>query len=218
MTAPMSRPARKSPRPQPETGQSEAITPRDRVRTPPSQVARLLTRTELAAELGKNPVTITKWQGEGLPVAVRGGRGRESKYRIADVWEWGLARERARAGGSGAAEMNLPVERAKLSRIQTQLAQQKFRKAEGELLEAHEIGRTWSLIVLAIKSKLLALVTTVADRLVGAVRGAETEEGARSAVMTILAAEVRDVLRELAGFKIEDAKVDEPTDKEAVAV
>jgi terminase small subunit / prophage DNA-packing protein len=172
----------------------------------------LLSRTELAALLGVNPVTITKWQGEGLPVAQRGGRGRESKYRMAEVWAWGLARERARASAGtngGGADMSLPVERAKLSRIQTQLAQQKFRKAEGELLEAHEIGRTWSLIVLAIKAKLLALATAVADRVVSAVRGAADDAEARASVMAILTGEVRDILRELAGWKVEEPKGEE---------
>jgi phage terminase Nu1 subunit (DNA packaging protein) len=171
-----------------------------------------LSRNDLATLLGTNPGTISKWEAEGLPVAVKGGQGTPSKFRMPDVWRWGLDRERARASGSTDPAMNLPVERAKLSRIQTQLAQQKFRKAEGELLEAHEIGRTWSLIVLAIKSKLLALATTVADRIVGAVRGADTEEEARAAVVAIVAAEVRDTLRELAGWKVE-----EPKQEEAVA-
>jgi phage terminase Nu1 subunit (DNA packaging protein) len=181
---------------------------------------RLHTRVELAALLGVNPVTITKWQGEGLPVAVQGGRGRESKYKMADVWRWGLERERARAtvNGGGGSEVNLPVERAKLSRIQTQLAQQKFRKAEGELLEVSEIGRTWSLIVLAIKAKLLALANAVADRIVAAVRGAPDDAHARAAVVEVLTAEVRDMLRELSGFRVEEAKLEERKPEEALAV
>jgi len=164
----------------------------------PATVGRLITRTELASDLGVNPVTITKWQGEGLPVAVRGGRGVESKYRMADVWRWGLTRERARAGVNGAGgDMSLPLERAKLARVQTRKAELEVRKREGELLEAWEVGRTWSLMVLAIRSKLLALPQSVAERLVAAV---VTEQPA-AAVEAELAGEIRDILRELAGWQ-----------------
>jgi len=158
----------------------------------------LFTRTELAGLLGVNPVTITKWQGEGLPVAIRGGRGVESKYRISDIWKWGLARERARAGANGTGgELSLPLERAKLARVQTRRGELEVRKREGELLESADVGRTWSLMVLAIRAKLLALPQAVAERLVVAASAAQPA----AAVEAELAGEVRDALRELAGWK-----------------
>jgi len=179
----------------------------------PAAVGPLFTRTELAGLLGVNPVTITKWQGEGLPVAVRGGRGVESKYRMADIWKWGLGRERARAGlTGGAGDLSLPLERAKLARVQTRRGELEVRKREGELLEAADVGRTWSLMVLAIRAKLLALPQAVAERLVAAAAG----EQPAAAVEAELAGEVRDALRELAGWKGPEAE-SAPVPAEAVA-
>ena len=164
----------------------------------PATVGRLITRTELASDLGVNPITITKWQGEGLPVAVRGGRGVESKYRMAEVWRWGLARERARAGAGGAgADMSLPVERAKLARVQTRKADLEIRKREGELLEATEVMRLLAQAVLAIRSGILRLPTTIAGAIVACVQ----RGGGAPDITALLRPACEDLLRELAAWE-----------------
>jgi len=176
---------------------------RQEARRPPqtsaqATVGRLITRTELASDLGVNPITITKWQGEGLPVAVRGGRGVESKYRMADVWRWGLARERARAGAGGAgADMSLPVERAKLARVQTRKAELEVRKRDGELLESTEVMRLLAQAALAIRSGILRLPTTIAGAIVACVqRGGGSPE-----IAALLRPACEDLLRELAAWE-----------------
>lgn len=156
----------------------------------------MLTRTELAGFLGVNPVTITKWQGEGLPVAQRGGKGRESKYRMAEIWAWGLARERARAGAAGV-DMSLPVERAKLARVQTRKAELEVRRREGELVEVAEFHQVGGLMVHAIRQGVLRLPQAVADAVVAQVAGG----AGPAAVEATLMQACRDVLRELASWK-----------------
>lgn len=43
---------------------------------------KIVTRLELADELGKNPRTIAKWQEECLPIVERGRGGRPSTYDL----------------------------------------------------------------------------------------------------------------------------------------
>jgi phage terminase Nu1 subunit (DNA packaging protein) len=161
-------------------------------------VVPLLTRTELAAALGVNPVTITKWQGEGLPVAVQGGRGRESKYRMVDVWRWGLERERQRAGaGRDGADLNLPIEHAKLKRAQRLKLEADERRRSGETLERADVARTVGLMIQAIRSGVLRLPQAMASQVVALV---ESGDGV-TVVEAALTGACRDVLRELAAWK-----------------
>ena len=169
---------------------------------------RLFTRKEIAAAFETSPLRITKWTAAGMPVAERGGRGRESRYSVPAVIAWRveselqrLARTAPAAGDGGAAPasaINLGIERAKLARVQTRKAELEVRKREGELLEAADVARMIALVVLAIRSKLLALPQVMAERLVAAAAGAHPA----AAIETELAGEVRDVLRELASWKL----------------
>ena len=49
---------------------------------------KLLTRFELAEALAVHRQTVTKWLTIGLPVAVRGGRGRAHLFQEAEVLQW----------------------------------------------------------------------------------------------------------------------------------
>lgn len=47
-----------------------------------------MNRKNLSALLTVSPVTIWRWEREGLPVAHRGGKGRENLYELTDVLAW----------------------------------------------------------------------------------------------------------------------------------
>ena len=53
----------------------------------------LVTRTELARLLDCHPRTIVKWTDESMPVAVRGKRGRPSRYDVVVCRAWKETRD-----------------------------------------------------------------------------------------------------------------------------
>ena len=148
-------------------------------------------RTALAAAIGANPYTITRWQRDGLPVADRGGPGRESKYSLPAVIAWRVARETSRNGGAGA--VSLEVERAKLANVQTRRAEVELLAKSAQLLPLIEMERVWSAAVAEIRARLLALPMAMAEPCLAA---AQTD-GAPG-IQRMLTAAVRDGLRGLA--------------------
>jgi phage terminase Nu1 subunit (DNA packaging protein) len=158
----------------------------------------LLTRRVLAAlpdlpaQAGPvNSGTVSKWERDGMPVAVRGRGGRASLYREADCRAWLVAREAAAKKG---AIVDVARERARKEHWQAVLARQTYRAREKELLPRAEVERAWSALVAAVRAKLLAVPAAHADR----VHRAATLEGLPG-VERALQEGIRDVLREMAG-------------------
>lgn len=154
-----------------------------------------LTRRELAGVLGVHMQTVTKWERDGMPIAERGRKGKPSTYSEPAVRAWLQQREeaaRAAAAGDGPI-LDLAQERARKERWQGLLAEQTFKAREKELLPRVEVEKLWSAEVAAVRAKLLALPTTLADRL----HRAATLEGVLG-VERILHEAVRETLRELA--------------------
>lgn len=158
----------------------------------PGDGEELVTRRELAGILGVHPITVKKWEDQGLPVAERGARGIASKYSVRQVRAWHAAR------GASPESQEMPTDsigiKARKEHFQTLLAQQKFEERAKRLIPIHEVERAWSMIVVAVRSKLLALPQTLSDKLYreATLHGLEGVERA-------LDESVRDVLRELAG-------------------
>ena len=130
----------------------------------------LLTRQQLAVVpfliQGKpevHPITITKWEREGMPVAKRGGRGRPSFYLESAVRAWLLAREAAADGPDG--PLDLVQERARKEKWLALLAEQKFKVLERKLLPIEDVERTWLAEVTAVRAIILASYTADADRI-----------------------------------------------------
>ncbi len=153
-------------------------------------MGRLVTRRELAAALGTHMQTITKWEQDGMPVAMRGGPGRPSKYDKRTVAEWKAARDLA-AQTPGA--VSVQQERARKERAQAMLAEQTHEARGKELLPRDEVKRVMARRAMAIRTKLLAWPTTLADKL----HRASTLDGV-AGVEHALNDAVHDVLVELA--------------------
>jgi len=152
---------------------------------------KTLTRMELAKALECNPRTIAKWQEEGLPVATRGRGGRASRYDETLVRAWLAARDEA-SRQEGA--LDLATERARKEHWQGLLAEQLHKARERELLPRVDVEKAWGSEVAAVRTKLLAWKTTLADRVCRA-----ATLGGEAAVERVLEEAVREVLRELSG-------------------
>jgi phage terminase Nu1 subunit (DNA packaging protein) len=153
--------------------------------------ARTLTRRQLAAAMGVRPGQITRWQDDGMPVAVKGGPGKSALYDLAGVKAWRAARpDPSRPGGVSVAE-----ETALLKRTQTERAQLEIQRRRGELLDRALWVRACAEHITHAKARLLSLPSALAAR---AVHAAQT--GGPAAVQLLLETAIRESLVELAGM------------------
>lgn len=163
----------------------------DEDESPSAPAGPLLTRRVLAAVLGVHMQTVFKWERDGLPLAVRGRKGKPSKYREADARAWIQAREDA-AKKSGT--VDVAQERARKERAQAVLAEQTYEARARELLPRVEVQKAWEAEVVAVRNKLFAWSATIADKLFRVA----TLEGLPG-VENVLNEEIREVLRQLSG-------------------
>lgn len=122
----------------------------------------LITRRVLAERLEKHPMSITKWEQQGMPIAARGRKGKPSLYRQSDVITWLSAREAA-AKKSGI--VDVAQERARKERAQAELAEQTHQTRSRQLLPAAEVEKVWNAEIQAVRAAILATYTTKADTL-----------------------------------------------------
>jgi phage terminase Nu1 subunit (DNA packaging protein) len=150
----------------------------------------LMSRDELARLFTVTPGTIHRWDRDGMPRAVGGGSGRQALYRPSACVTWRQGQIEAKFAGLEG--LNPQVERAKRDRAQGRLAEQLHRRREGDLLERADVQRGWLSIVLAVRSRLLRMPTSLADACAAATTPAEIER--------ILTAEMRGALTELSNW------------------
>ena len=150
----------------------------------------LITRRELAGALGCHPQTVNRWASEGMPVATPGRGGRASRYDEAACRAWMDTRRTAAEGEP----VDLVRERARKERAQARLAEQQYAQRAGELLPRGEVEQVWAREIAAVRTKILAIETTHADR----VHRAASEAGV-TGVERALHTLAREVLQELAG-------------------
>ena len=152
---------------------------------------KLVTRRKLAELFAVHMQTVTKWEQEGMPIAVRGSRGRPTKYSESDVKEWLQAREEAAEQGL----MLDPVqERARRERAQAILAEQTVAIRARELVPRAEVEKAWGAEVSAVRAKLLSWPATLSDRLYR-----EGKLNGVSGIERTLKEAVYDLLLELTG-------------------
>lgn len=152
-----------------------------------------VTRAQLADRLKVHPMTVTKWEQSGLPVEVRGRKGKPSYYLEAKARAWLLAREEA-AKGSGL--VDVARERARKEHAQALEAEQRIAIRAREYLPVVEVERAWAFEVQAVRTAILATYNAEADRVY---RRAMTDGPA--GVADELKALAYQILRELAGAR-----------------
>jgi excisionase family DNA binding protein len=149
----------------------------------------LKTRRELAAAMGVHQETVQAWVRSGCPVAHRGGHGRRSLFREADVRAWLAARDQARQTRT----RELEQERARLARAQAMLAEQTYRTRTQELLMAEAVERVSAREREATRAIVLEAYAAAAERVYRA-SAAHGVAGVEHALKEI----AFEVLRELA--------------------
>lgn len=160
---------------------------------PAAAAAPRLTRRELAEAMSVVMMTVTKWEARGMPVLERGRPGKPSYYDLEACEAWKVAAE-LQAQTSGV--VDVAKERALRERAQAALAQQTFQMRSLELLPRVEVERQWEAEILAVRTKLLQIAPTFAER----VYQAALSDGI-SGVERLLGESVDDVLRELSGVQ-----------------
>jgi phage terminase Nu1 subunit (DNA packaging protein) len=112
----------------------------------------LSTRSEAVAALGlPSPRALDRLIERGAPAPKPGKRG-SKRYDVAAIATWRDARQ-ARTQPT----YDLTLERAKLARVQRQLAELKVQEARGSLIRAVDAEHVQRSIAAAVKSQLLAV-------------------------------------------------------------
>lgn len=156
---------------------------------------KLLTRRELAEARGVHMQTICVWERRGMPIAVRGSKGRPSLYSPSKVGEWHDALTAPRQPGPGdGGPLDSAVARAEKDKWDAALKEQTYRTRERELLPAAEVAEVWGDEVASVRAKLLGIPQAYSDR----VFRAATLSGLPGVEAALVDA-VHDVLRQLAG-------------------
>ena len=148
----------------------------------------LFTRRGIAAAFDVHMQTVTGWEQDGMPVAMRGSRGRPSMYKLSECIEWKTRRDVLALGG-GSEELSPQIEKALLDRKRREELELKIRERRGELVEIAEVEREFEDCANAVKSRMRRIPDAVADRVLTA--------GGPHAVKAMLLAEIDAALSEL---------------------
>jgi phage terminase Nu1 subunit (DNA packaging protein) len=109
----------------------------------PSAKKKLLTRHELAAQFAVTPMTITRWQADGMPVARKRPRGQATLFDPVAVEKWRAEVEAQKQAGpvvEGDA-LSLEVERAKYTRRQREKVELELAVRRGDLVLRDQVVR-----------------------------------------------------------------------------
>jgi phage terminase Nu1 subunit (DNA packaging protein) len=148
-----------------------------------------VSRVELARILGVNESTLFRWAKEGMPGSSSRGRG-GSSYAPALVIAWCRATGKFGSASADGETLDKDRETALLTREKRIREEMENAVRRGELVEAAEVTRSWTDIVVAVRSRLQGVPTKAARLVVG-----KTEREVRAT----LAHMIDEVLRELGG-------------------
>jgi len=109
---------------------------------------KLVTKTELAAIIGKTPKTLTIWQSEGLPHIPPEKAGDPVQYNTVQVIDWMIRRE-TKAGP------DVNDERARLAQQQTESARLRNERAKGNLILLDDAKTVAERACNAIRQKII---------------------------------------------------------------
>lgn len=151
----------------------------------------LFTRPELAEAFSVHQQTITKWERDGLPIEIRGSRGRPTYYSLAACVQWRIERELL-ARGVGTDAVSPQNERALLDRMRREELEIRMRARRGDLVEIDAVRLEYSELATAVKARLRAIPDTVADQVIG------VAQAGPAAIKALLLDRIDDALRELA--------------------
>lgn len=176
----------------------------------------MVTRLQLAAELGLNPRYVSKLLEEGLPIQVRGKGGRASMFDLSVCRAWLEARNRVDEPAVDGVSRGLTAERARKERAQALLAEQLYAVRSGKLLDAETVEKRWAAEITAARSVILSSYTTAADRVfrAGTIDGLV---GVERELKAIAYGVLRELSRETAAPTAQPKKPKKPKKRKAAA-
>jgi len=126
---------------------------------------RLLDTRTLAAAFGVKPVQITRWRNDGMPVAVDGGRGRSSRFRLRDCLRWYVERELQARGVGEAVALSPQSQRALLDAARREEVDLRLQLKRGELIEVAKVRRFSFEVSRTARDRILNVPDRLADEL-----------------------------------------------------
>lgn len=160
----------------------------------------LFTRRGLAQAFGVHMQTVTGWEQEGMPIELRGTRGRPTLYRLKDCIAWRIEKELRARGAAETSRLSPQEQRALLDEKRREELDLRIRLRRGELIEVDEAARDLANVAGATKARLRRIPAAIAERVVA------TAQSGPSAVKSLLLAEIDGALRELAAHGDEDTQ------------
>lgn len=155
-------------------------------------MTRIVGQEAVAELFGVAPKTIVEWQGDGFPVAQRGGPGVPSEYDSEACIQWLVDREKSK--------LQVESPRDRLARLQGDALEREAAEKAKLLVHVDQIEPKWRAAVLAAREFLMRQPAPLASRL----QGLE-----RRKVEDALRATFDEYLRKLAAWRHADQAVDE---------
>lgn len=121
---------------------------------PPAPKSKLVTRPQLATEMGVIPGTISRWERDGMPVAKRAPRGQSSMFDLEAVKAW---REKTGTASDREATFSLSLSRAKESEKRTEKLDLEIAKQRGELVHRDQVIREGHAFGRAVAARIRSL-------------------------------------------------------------
>jgi phage terminase Nu1 subunit (DNA packaging protein) len=156
------------------------------------RLKNIVNARELARMLGVTNATIRDWEASGLPILKKGSPGVPSEYdSVACVrwWAENISGKTQTPVDLADAEKREAIARAELRELELMVK-------KGQFVMADDVERTYTRAFANIKTKLQAMPTKLAPRLVGFANPAEIQD--------VIAKEVRGVLTSLADGVVTD--------------
>lgn len=129
----------------------------------------IFNRRGLAEAFGVHMQTITGWEQEGMPIELRGMRGRPSLYKLSACVQWRIERELAARGASGV-ELSPQQERARLDQARREELELRLKTRRGELIEVEEAKLDLANVATSTKARMRRIPDAIADQMVAAAK------------------------------------------------
>ncbi len=132
-------------------------------------MGKRVNKKELADILGLTEKTLTKYQKNGMPIEIAGGRGSRNEYDTQCVIEWFVTQRLIKAGVVQGEEVagafDEKIESARLKHWQATEKEMSVRENAKQLVRREELEFRLGQMIISVKSGLLNVPDRVAQRL-----------------------------------------------------
>jgi phage terminase Nu1 subunit (DNA packaging protein) len=139
--------------------------------------------------------TWSKRSTDPLPVARHGARGQPNEYNPAMLVQWYVRNELDKLNINDGELLDLNTERAKLAKLQARKIELDLEVIEGRMVDTEQAGAALEKVIMACRSRLLAMPSKIAPQVFGTRTLPGTAEAIREGVY--------DALTELSQMDVE---------------